>query len=255
MGELSVGDPTRLATDVGPLITAEARDDIAGHVATMRARGHAVEARGVAGGVPRTGRSCRRPSSKSRKSPTSSAKCSGRCCMCCGSSARSAMRSSRRSTPPATPSRSACTRASTRRSAAFWRRRRRATPMSTATSSAPWSACSRSAAPGCPGRGRRRAGRCICAGCSKTRRAWPWAAGRQRRSRLFLAWRRGGGEALAERRRALIVGRGDRVARTGRRDERLFAAREGQGDGAGAKRGRAPQAIRGDSGDRQHDGG
>ena len=44
MGELSVGDPTRLATDVGPVITAEARDALAGHVATMRSRGHGVDA-------------------------------------------------------------------------------------------------------------------------------------------------------------------------------------------------------------------
>ena len=44
MRELSVGDPTLLTTDVGPLITAEAREGIAGHVATMLTRGHAVEA-------------------------------------------------------------------------------------------------------------------------------------------------------------------------------------------------------------------
>jgi RHH-type transcriptional regulator, proline utilization regulon repressor / proline dehydrogenase / delta 1-pyrroline-5-carboxylate dehydrogenase len=44
MGELSVGDPTQLATDVGPVITAEARDAIAGHVTTMRSRGHGVDA-------------------------------------------------------------------------------------------------------------------------------------------------------------------------------------------------------------------
>jgi RHH-type proline utilization regulon transcriptional repressor/proline dehydrogenase/delta 1-pyrroline-5-carboxylate dehydrogenase len=34
--ELTVGDPARLATDVGPLIDAEAFDGIAGHVARLR---------------------------------------------------------------------------------------------------------------------------------------------------------------------------------------------------------------------------
>jgi RHH-type transcriptional regulator, proline utilization regulon repressor / proline dehydrogenase / delta 1-pyrroline-5-carboxylate dehydrogenase len=41
--ELSIGNPDRLATDIGPVITAEARDLIEVHVATMRDRGHAVE--------------------------------------------------------------------------------------------------------------------------------------------------------------------------------------------------------------------
>ena len=43
MRELSIGNPDRLSTDVGPVITAEARDTIGAHVGTMRARGHAVE--------------------------------------------------------------------------------------------------------------------------------------------------------------------------------------------------------------------
>ena len=43
MHELAVGDPGRLATDVGPVITAEAQAGIEGHVATMGARGHRVE--------------------------------------------------------------------------------------------------------------------------------------------------------------------------------------------------------------------
>jgi len=42
MAELEVGDPRRLSVDVGPVITAEARDAIMGHVETMRARGHEV---------------------------------------------------------------------------------------------------------------------------------------------------------------------------------------------------------------------
>ncbi len=41
--ELEIGDPRALSVDVGPVITAEARDGILAHVAEMRARGHAVE--------------------------------------------------------------------------------------------------------------------------------------------------------------------------------------------------------------------
>ena len=40
--ELAVGNPDRLATDIGPVISAEARDGIEAHVAAMRAAGHAV---------------------------------------------------------------------------------------------------------------------------------------------------------------------------------------------------------------------
>jgi len=43
MRELEIGDPRALSVDVGPVITAEARDGILDHVETMRARGHAVE--------------------------------------------------------------------------------------------------------------------------------------------------------------------------------------------------------------------
>jgi RHH-type proline utilization regulon transcriptional repressor/proline dehydrogenase/delta 1-pyrroline-5-carboxylate dehydrogenase len=42
MRELEIGNPDRLSVDVGPVITAEARDGIRGHVETMRSRGHAV---------------------------------------------------------------------------------------------------------------------------------------------------------------------------------------------------------------------
>ncbi|MBO9602697.1 MAG: trifunctional transcriptional regulator/proline dehydrogenase/L-glutamate gamma-semialdehyde dehydrogenase [Novosphingobium sp.] len=42
LAELRVGDPALLASDVGPVITAEARDMIETHVATMHARGFAV---------------------------------------------------------------------------------------------------------------------------------------------------------------------------------------------------------------------
>jgi RHH-type transcriptional regulator, proline utilization regulon repressor / proline dehydrogenase / delta 1-pyrroline-5-carboxylate dehydrogenase len=42
MAELEVGDPRNLSVDVGPVITAEARDAIQAHIETMRGRGHAV---------------------------------------------------------------------------------------------------------------------------------------------------------------------------------------------------------------------
>ena len=42
MAELAVGNPDRLATDVGPLISAEARDATLAHIAAMRAKGRRV---------------------------------------------------------------------------------------------------------------------------------------------------------------------------------------------------------------------
>ncbi len=44
MAELSIGRPDRLSTDIGPVITAEARKTITAHIETMRARGYAVTA-------------------------------------------------------------------------------------------------------------------------------------------------------------------------------------------------------------------
>ena len=44
MWELSIGDPSRLSTDVGPVISAAARDTICQHIETMRRRGHAIHA-------------------------------------------------------------------------------------------------------------------------------------------------------------------------------------------------------------------
>ena len=44
MAELVVGNPDRLSTDVGPVITEPARQGIADHVAAMRAWGHAIHA-------------------------------------------------------------------------------------------------------------------------------------------------------------------------------------------------------------------
>ena len=40
--ELSLGDPRRLATDVGPVIDADAQASLRAHVAKMRAAGHPV---------------------------------------------------------------------------------------------------------------------------------------------------------------------------------------------------------------------
>ncbi|MBV8797712.1 MAG: bifunctional proline dehydrogenase/L-glutamate gamma-semialdehyde dehydrogenase PutA, partial [Hyphomicrobiales bacterium] len=42
MAELEVGDPRALSADVGPVITAEARETIVAHIAKMRDRGHEV---------------------------------------------------------------------------------------------------------------------------------------------------------------------------------------------------------------------
>ncbi|MCJ2133928.1 trifunctional transcriptional regulator/proline dehydrogenase/L-glutamate gamma-semialdehyde dehydrogenase [Methylobacterium sp. J-026] len=42
LDELAVGDPRRLATDIGPVVTAAAAERIDAHVAAMRARGFAV---------------------------------------------------------------------------------------------------------------------------------------------------------------------------------------------------------------------
>jgi RHH-type proline utilization regulon transcriptional repressor/proline dehydrogenase/delta 1-pyrroline-5-carboxylate dehydrogenase len=42
MAELAIGNPDRLSTDVGPVITDEARSTISAHIAAMRGRGHAV---------------------------------------------------------------------------------------------------------------------------------------------------------------------------------------------------------------------
>ena len=43
LAELRLGNPDRLAVDIGPVISAEARENIERHVATMRGRGHAIE--------------------------------------------------------------------------------------------------------------------------------------------------------------------------------------------------------------------
>jgi RHH-type proline utilization regulon transcriptional repressor/proline dehydrogenase/delta 1-pyrroline-5-carboxylate dehydrogenase len=43
LAELRVGNTDQLAIDIGPVITAEARDNIERHVQTMRSRGHRIE--------------------------------------------------------------------------------------------------------------------------------------------------------------------------------------------------------------------
>lgn len=43
LAELAIGDPTRLATDIGPVISAEARDNICTHVHRMQQAGHSVK--------------------------------------------------------------------------------------------------------------------------------------------------------------------------------------------------------------------
>src|SRR4029077_11413621 len=42
LAELAVGNPDRLSTDIGPVITAEARDGIEAHIRAMREAGLAV---------------------------------------------------------------------------------------------------------------------------------------------------------------------------------------------------------------------
>jgi RHH-type proline utilization regulon transcriptional repressor/proline dehydrogenase/delta 1-pyrroline-5-carboxylate dehydrogenase len=54
MGELRTGNPDRLATDVGPVITAEARDRIVAHISEMRRRGHRVSQGPLPAGAPGT---------------------------------------------------------------------------------------------------------------------------------------------------------------------------------------------------------
>jgi RHH-type proline utilization regulon transcriptional repressor/proline dehydrogenase/delta 1-pyrroline-5-carboxylate dehydrogenase len=44
MQELAIGNPDRLATDVGPVISAEARDGLLAHIAAMRGRNRAIHA-------------------------------------------------------------------------------------------------------------------------------------------------------------------------------------------------------------------
>ncbi len=42
LAELAIGNPDRLATDIGPVITAEARDGILAHIEAMRRAGHII---------------------------------------------------------------------------------------------------------------------------------------------------------------------------------------------------------------------
>ena len=53
LAELTLGDPGELATDVGPVISEEARRGIVGHIEAMRARGHKVEQQPLPAGAGR----------------------------------------------------------------------------------------------------------------------------------------------------------------------------------------------------------
>ena len=44
LAELAIGNPMRLATDIGPVIDVEARDRLVAHIEAMRARGHRIRA-------------------------------------------------------------------------------------------------------------------------------------------------------------------------------------------------------------------
>jgi RHH-type proline utilization regulon transcriptional repressor/proline dehydrogenase/delta 1-pyrroline-5-carboxylate dehydrogenase len=59
MDELAVGDPRLLATDVGPVIDAEARDKLADHIGRWRARDARIYALPLPRSAP-TARSWRR---------------------------------------------------------------------------------------------------------------------------------------------------------------------------------------------------
>ena len=60
MRELTVGDPRRLATDVGPVIDADARAPLLAHIAEMRAAGRNVVEMPLAAGNARRAPSSRR---------------------------------------------------------------------------------------------------------------------------------------------------------------------------------------------------
>ena len=199
MAELEVGDPRKLSVDVGPVITAEARDAINDpHRGDARARlwRHAnrrsapAAERGtfVAPTLIEVEQGRRRRARGVRPGAA-----------CAALPARGARRADRRrSTPPATASPSACTPASTRRSRASSSASRPATSTSTATSSARPSACSRSAARGCPAPGRRPAARSISAALSPSRRRTRSTAWRARAPRTAAS----ASSATGSRRRA-----------------------------------------------------
>ena len=92
MAELEVGDPRKLSVDVGPVITAEARDAIMAHIETMWGRGHKVTQTPLGEAAARGTFVAPDPDRSRARSPTSSARCSGRCCTCCATSARRSTR-------------------------------------------------------------------------------------------------------------------------------------------------------------------
>jgi RHH-type proline utilization regulon transcriptional repressor/proline dehydrogenase/delta 1-pyrroline-5-carboxylate dehydrogenase len=102
MAELSVGNPDRLSTDVGPVIGAEAQGNILDHVEAMRREGARGPRAAPAGSVPLRHLRAPDPSSRSGGWPSWSARSSAPCCTCCASGATGWTRWWRRSTPPAT---------------------------------------------------------------------------------------------------------------------------------------------------------
>jgi RHH-type proline utilization regulon transcriptional repressor/proline dehydrogenase/delta 1-pyrroline-5-carboxylate dehydrogenase len=85
MAEASVGNPERLATDIGPVIDAEAQRGIQRHIDAMRARGRrAPDPR--AGWPEAERRTALRAADADRDrqpGPSCSARCSAPCCTCC----------------------------------------------------------------------------------------------------------------------------------------------------------------------------
>ena len=101
LAELRVGDPALLATDVGPVIDAEAFDGIGAHVTRLRGAGPAD--RRDAGARRTCPRADRAGGLRARRaSPTCSRRSSARCCTWCAGAATSDARDRRRSTRSAT---------------------------------------------------------------------------------------------------------------------------------------------------------
>jgi RHH-type proline utilization regulon transcriptional repressor/proline dehydrogenase/delta 1-pyrroline-5-carboxylate dehydrogenase len=101
MAELTVGNPAKLSTDVGPVIDAEAQAGLLAHIDKMKQRArwfYQTRCRNNASKVPLYRRRCL----KSTTCPTSPAKYSARYCMCCVSKPTSWTRWWPKSTAPVT---------------------------------------------------------------------------------------------------------------------------------------------------------
>jgi RHH-type proline utilization regulon transcriptional repressor/proline dehydrogenase/delta 1-pyrroline-5-carboxylate dehydrogenase len=162
MRELDVGPPDRLSTDVGPVISAEALAT-ASTPMSRRCASAAFGSRADRSARMRARLFHRADADRDqRRSPISNAKCSGRCCMCCviKREALSALIDALNATGYALTGGVHSRIDDDDRSGRFGASPP-ATSTSTATSSAPWSACSLSAAMACRAPGRRRAARSI----------------------------------------------------------------------------------------------